>query len=102
MLIRLDCAGLGPVEIFIRKTGRRLHFQLNIQEEPAYRLLSAQGEKLVQALQARGFTIEGFHVLMGKGFFRLTDSNPKYLKSEVQESAGQEPHRKRYAFDMRV
>ena len=97
VVIALDTANLGRIEVLAGKEEKRLSFQFSGDSEEILNIIRAKSPQLSKALQEKGFQIAGLSYQ--KREERTTVMTPSPMRSETQTQSGDS---RRYTFDMRV
>ena len=95
VLIAMDTAFLGRIEVLTHKDSKQLTFQFKGDTQEVLSLLKSQSVNLVQTLELKGFRISGL------SYQQRTERTTILSPSPVKEGSNKEEPR-RYSFDMRV
>lgn len=94
MLLGLDMAYLGRVEVYVRKSGKSLGLQIKSDNENSLKLMKKSFLSLDRALKAKGYTISEVSFKDIEEAFDVT----KKLEENKNTNIG----KKRFSFDMRI
>jgi len=101
VLIALDTASLGRVEVLTHKTEKQLQFKFSGTDE-TLKLLQKHSSKLAGLLQEKGFQISGLTYQQLQKNQGKDERTTVLSPSPIEENSMPPTPPKRYAFDMRV